>query len=611
MSCFLVGVFRNTLESTALLVSVVGLALSIAAVHLRWFSRFKRGFLLTLMTAVVGTGLASSLLVGIWSFESAKQVIIKEHKDEMVWFQQLVETGVSDGVQRSLTRMRELATVVVAPAVERGDLDDAQDKIANLIRLNKNIVQADLYDKTGRLLAVASSGGSTEPINHVAAAFALEGSSFTSDPYFSSVFDRQLLYLSVPVQSSKGEFLGSLSTRIDLEEAFRSLLVATRFGQSGNLMLVNHEGLILVHPDRTKTREDISVYRAVQLGLQGNSGSVVDSNREGQRRLFFYRPVKGLGTVNPKPMLLMAEMDAKEVSSAVRNLRSKLFLGIALIVLACFAVAHQLSRYIKRPMENLLHVVRKVQAGDLSARAPALGRDEIGQLGAALNGMVEGLQERDRVKEIFGRYVASQVSEEVLKGKVNLGGECRRVTILFSDIRNFTAMAEQMEPTQVVDFLNDYFSEMVEAVFEYGGVLDKFMGDGMLAVFGSFGDAPDHPRRAVMTALRMKALLGKINGRRGMVGKPPIDIGVGIHTDEVVTGNIGSQKRLEYTVVGDGVNTTSRVESLNKVFNTNILITSSTYEEVKDFFECRLMPEAQAKGKTQALQVYEVLSTKS
>lgn len=102
----------------------------------------------------------------------------------------------------------------------------------------------------------------------------------------------------------------------------------------------------------------------------------------------------------------------------------------------------------------------------------------------------KGLRERDVVKEIFGRYVTTQVSDEVLKGNVNLGGESRRVTILFSDIRDFTAMAEEMEPTQVVDFLNDYFSEMVEAVFEYGGVLDEFMGDGMLAVFGSFGDAP-------------------------------------------------------------------------------------------------------------------------
>ena len=340
-------------------------------------------------------------------------------------------------------------------------------------------------------------------------------------------------------------------------------------------------------------------------------GSLIDLNRAGQERLIFYQPIKGLGTINPKPMLLMVEMNESEASSALRRLRFNFFVGMGLIALACLVTAQQLSRYIKRPLRDLLRMVRKVQAGDLSVPNLNGGRDEIGQLGAALKGMVDGLRERDMVKEIFGRYVATQVSEEVLKGKVNLGGECRRVTILFSDIRNFTAMAEEMEPTQVVDFLNDYFSEMVEAVFEYGGILDKFMGDGMMAVFGSFGDEPDHPRRAVMTALRMKALLGKINGKRSIVGKPPINIGVGIHTDEVVTGNIGSHRRLEYTVIGNGVNTTSRVESLNKVFDTTILITSSTYEEVKDLFECRLMPEAQAEGKARALQVYEVLSIRS
>jgi adenylate cyclase len=152
---------------------------------------------------------------------------------------------------------------------------------------------------------------------------------------------------------------------------------------------------------------------------------------------------------------------------------------------------------------------------------------------------------------------------------------------------------------------------MVEAVFEHGGVLDKFMGDGMMAVFGSLGNIPDHPRRAVMAALRMKALLAKINGERNMSGKPPIAIGIGIHTDDVIVGNIGSRKRLEYTVIGDGVNTSSRVQSLNKEFGTTILITETTYASVKDSFECRLMPAAQLKGKIKALQFYEVVSVKS
>jgi adenylate cyclase len=239
------------------------------------------------------------------------------------------------------------------------------------------------------------------------------------------------------------------------------------------------------------------------------------------------------------------------------------------------------------------------------------GRDVAGRLATTLNDMVAGLQERDHVKEVFGRYIATQVSDKILKGQVNLGGEARDVSILFSDIRNFTGMSEEMTPEQVVSFLNDYFSEMVDAVFENGGVLDKFIGDGLMAVFGSLGDQPDHPRRAVLAALRMKALLAKINGVRSIAGKKPIAIGVGIHTDQVVVGNIGSRKRLEYTVVGDGVNTASRLQGLNKDFGTTILISETTYAAVQHEFECRLMPEAQLRGKTKELKFYEVVSVRT
>ena len=140
------------------------------------------------------------------------------------------------------------------------------------------------------------------------------------------------------------------------------------------------------------------------------------------------------------------------------------------------------------------------------------------------------------------------------------GQQLRRVTVYFSDIRNFTTMSEQMTPSQVVSFLNDYFSEMVDAVFAQEGMLDKFLGDGLMAVFGAFGDTSDHPRRAVMAALQMKALLAKINGERAMSGKPAIEIGIGIHTDEVIVGNIGSRKRLEFAAIGDGVNVASRLQ---------------------------------------------------
>jgi adenylate cyclase len=165
----------------------------------------------------------------------------------------------------------------------------------------------------------------------------------------------------------------------------------------------------------------------------------------------------------------------------------------------------------------------------------------------------------------------------------------------------------------VVELLNEYFSEMVEAVVEHGGVLDKFIGDGMLAVFGSMDEGPanpaDHRRSAVLCGLRMKAKLAKINGEREFRGQAPIHIGIGIHTDEVVVGHIGSRDRVEHTVIGDGVNTCSRVESMNKELGTTLLITEQTYTPVAAGFDCRAMPETSVKGKRKALRVFEVIST--
>jgi adenylate cyclase len=281
------------------------------------------------------------------------------------------------------------------------------------------------------------------------------------------------------------------------------------------------------------------------------------------------------------------------------------------LILGSLLVGREVSDSIRRPLYELRDFAHKIGSGDLSSHTSIAGKDVAGTLATSLNRMVDGLRERDRVKEVFGRYIATQVSDKILSGQVDLGGEAKVVTILFSDIRNFTGISEKMSPQQVVAFLNAYFSEMVEAVFEQGGVLDKFIGDGLMAVFGSLDDQPDHPRRAVLAALRMKALLGKINGERSVSGKPPFQIGIGIHTDEVIVGNIGSTKRLEYTVVGDGVNAASRTQALNKEFGTMILITETTYETVKNEFDCKLMPEHALRGKEKALRFYEVISAQN
>jgi adenylate cyclase len=164
---------------------------------------------------------------------------------------------------------------------------------------------------------------------------------------------------------------------------------------------------------------------------------------------------------------------------------------------------------------------------------------------------------------------------------------------------------------EVVRFLNTYFSEMVDAVMEQEGMLDKFLGDGLMAVFGSFGDQPDHARRAVLASLRMKSLLAKLNGERAMAGLAPVAIGIGIHTDEVIVGSIGSKQRLEFTHIGDGVNTASRVQALNKEYQTTILITGATFEALGGEFDAKPIAEVTLRGKTRSLPIYEVVSSAS
>ena len=581
------------------------------AVEKRWFGRFHRGFLAVLVLACTGIGLAASLLLGIWGYGSAGRLLAEGTVRELANIGRIVEGQTARDIEHALHQMTGLAQTLAPEFRSRSSPQVLKLEFSQLERINPRFLQLDVLDRSGQLVVSSSRNNRQEMNGRVPIAYALEGQAFASDPYYSEVFQRYVLHLCAPVQSVRGEVLGVVSSRFDLQDELGPLIGGTRFGETGYAVLVAPDGRVLAHPDIRRVHEDVSSYSPVRAALSGTNGSVVQRNNEGLTRLFFYRSLRGPGTVNSKPMALLTEMSQAEASEPLRSLRHQFILGTLVFALVCVLVGGQIAHRIRKPLDHLVGMVNRIEQGDLTARTADTGVDAIGRLAHSLNEMVRGLQERDRVKELFGRYVTTQVSEEVLKGKVNLGGESRRVTMLFSDIRNFTSMSEAMAPAQVVSFLNDYFSEMVEAVFEQGGVLDKFMGDGMMAVFGSFGDMPDHPARAVAAALRMKALLAKINGERSVKGLPAIQIGIGIHTDEVIVGNIGSRRRLEYTVIGDGVNTSSRVEALNKEFGTTILITSATHEAVQSSFECRLMPEAKLKGKARPLRFYEVLSAKT
>jgi adenylate cyclase len=221
--------------------------------------------------------------------------------------------------------------------------------------------------------------------------------------------------------------------------------------------------------------------------------------------------------------------------------------------------------------------------------------------------MVDGLKERDKLKTTMGKYMTASVMDHLLGGKVALGGETLHVTILFSDIRSFTTISEKMNAQELVGLLNEYFTEMVGIVMDNDGVVDKYIGDAIMAVFGAPVPKTDDAVHAVVAAVRMRQALAKLNVSLKSRGLQTLRTGIGIHTGEVVAGNIGSERRMEYTVIGDAVNLASRLESNTKELGVNVLISEDTYALVKHAITARPVREITVKGRAKPVMTYEVL----
>jgi adenylate cyclase len=267
-----------------------------------------------------------------------------------------------------------------------------------------------------------------------------------------------------------------------------------------------------------------------------------------------------------------------------------------------------LYRSIARPLAQLADKMALVAKGDYAAKTVVLDDDEIGELKAGFNEMVDGLAERERLKDTFGRYVSVEVAKRLVEtGAVSLGGESIEATILFSDIREFTQMSERMPPQELVAFLNTYFSYVTEPITAHNGMINKFIGDAVMAVFAPQFGSKNHVDDAVRAALGMREKLAELNARGG----PEIRFGVGLHTGTLVAGNIGTEKRLEYTVIGDTVNVASRIEGQNKDLGSVILISEAVHARLSPELRASLKDErcdnVKVKGREQALVLYKVL----
>jgi class 3 adenylate cyclase len=273
---------------------------------------------------------------------------------------------------------------------------------------------------------------------------------------------------------------------------------------------------------------------------------------------------------------------------------------------ATLLVGAVFARRLTRPIAALTAAVGRVAAGDLDQRLPVRSRDELGRLTAAFNGMVEGLRQRDVIRSAFGRYVSPEVAQQLLDAPdgLRLGGRRRTVTVLMSDLRGYTRFAERGEPEQVMDVLNLYLARMTALVVEHGGTINEFIGDAIFAVFGAPLAHPDHAARAARCALAMQRAMAGLEAELAGRGLPRFEMGIGLHTGEAVVGNIGSEQRAKYAVVGGAVNVAARVEAAT--VGGQVYLTAATLAALGA--RARVAPPvvARMKGLAEPLALYEL-----
>lgn len=321
-----------------------------------------------------------------------------------------------------------------------------------------------------------------------------------------------------------------------------------------------------------------------------------------------YAPVKnGNGDM---VAIVEVDIEASHVTADMRPVGVAALGSVAISVVFGFGVTFWLSNRVAQPLMTLRGTLERIGQGDLSVKSDNRDNDEFGEVSRSIDKMVEGLRERDMVKSAFARYVSQQVMDSIIAsgGAPVLHGDRRKITALFSDIRGFTTISETMKPEAVVEILNEYFKCMVDIVFRNKGTLDKFMGDGLMVVFGAPAEDPQQEEHAVRAAIEMQQALRRLCKKWEGEKKPAIQIGIGINTGYAIVGSIGSEERMEYTAIGDTVNTAARLESATKECGVDILISESTHAAVGHMVDATRIGSIHVKGRAEPVMTYAVPS---
>lgn len=310
------------------------------------------------------------------------------------------------------------------------------------------------------------------------------------------------------------------------------------------------------------------------------------------------RLLVGLPAINILTGVIVAGIELNRNDAHLSDLGPAVVLAVVVAFTVSLELTILLSRSIFGPLDALREATERVRGGDLTTRVAVVSTDETGRLARSFNDMVAGLQERETLHEAFGAYVGPDVADRVLRDGPHLDGEEREVSVLCLDIRDFTRFAERSSAHEVVDYLNDFYDVVVPILVGHGGHADKYVGDGLLGVFGASEPLPDHADRCVAAALAIAATVRSHFGEE-------LRVGIGVNSGLVIAGTIGGGGHVEFTVIGDPVNTASRVEQVTRQTGDDVLVTEATRALLCDEhggFDPR--PAVPLKGKSERVQLW-------
>ena len=389
-----------------------------------------------------------------------------------------------------------------------------------------------------------------------------------------------------------------------------------RLSETGYFMAFNVDGTVIFPTDVTGDIGEQGFFKQI---TQSESGLLVfEFNGDNRIGYFLY--------FEPWDWYILLSERSDVFYENANNIRKQMIYTIGATVIFAVGIIFFFVKKLTDPVRNVVVTMKDIiTSNDLSKRVRVEYDDEIGHLSTWFNRMVGDLESaynevkqyayksvlaknsEERIRHIFQKYVPGEVIDEVLKAKGDklLIGKKQNATILFSDIRSFTSISERLSAEELVTSLNTYFNVMVGIIMEHKGIIDKFIGDAIMALFGAPVQYGDDPRQAVMTGLSMIHALKGFNKNQVRIGRPVFKIGIGLNTGDVVVGNIGSNQKLEYTCIGDAVNLASRLEGLTKVYGVPIIISEFTLNQLGATVHARELDAVRVKGKVQPVRIYE------